>query len=121
MIDQATIARAVRLLLEAAPAGSEVILFGSYARGDPAEDSDLDFLVIEPQLTSKYDEMVRLRDTLRPLGVPADVLVTTRAVFQDWRDTPNNVLHEAWKEGRVFQRGKGEGRRRKGEGGRERE
>ena len=102
MIDQATIADAVRLLLEAAPAGSEVILFGSNARGDAGPDSDLDFLVIEPQLTAKHAEMVRLRDVLRPLRVPADVLVTSRAVFEDWRDTPNNVLYEAWKEGRVF-------------------
>ncbi len=102
MIDQATIADAVRLLLEAAPAGSEVILFGSHARGDAGPDSDLDFLVIEPQVTSKHEEMVRLRDVLRPLRVPADVLVTSRGVFEDWRETPNNVLYEAWKEGRVF-------------------
>ncbi len=102
MIDEATIADAVNLLLEAAPAGSEVILFGSHARGDPGPDSDLDFLVIEPEVTSKHNEMVRLRDVLRPLRVPADVLVTSRSVFEDWRDTPNNVLYEAWKEGRVF-------------------
>ena len=102
MIDEATIADAVHLLLEAAPAGSEVILFGSHARGDPGPDSDLDFLVIEPEVTSKHNEMVRLRDALRPLRVPADVLVTSRSVFEDWRDTPNNVLYEAWKEGRVF-------------------
>jgi len=102
MIDQATIADAVRLLLEAAPAGSEVILFGSHARGDAGPDSDLDFLVIEPQVTSKHQEMVRLRDVLRPLRVPADVLVTSRGVFEAWRETPNNVLYEAWKEGRVF-------------------
>lgn len=102
MIDQPTIANAVRLLLEAAPAGSEVILFGSYARGDACPDSDLDFLVIEPEVTCKHAEMVRLRDALRPLRVPADVLVISRGVFEDWRDTPNNVLYEAWKEGRVF-------------------
>lgn len=102
MIDQATIADAVRLLLEAAPAGSKVILFGSHARGNAGPESDLDFLVIEPQVKSKHEEMVRLRDVLRPLRVPADVLVTSREVFEDWRETPNNVLYEAWKEGRVF-------------------
>jgi predicted nucleotidyltransferase len=102
MIDQLTIQKAVKLLLQAAPAGSEVILFGSHARGDPGPDSDLDFLVVEPELTSKHEEMVRLRDALRPLRVPADVLVTSRKVFEDWRDTPNNVLYEAWREGQVF-------------------
>ncbi len=102
MIDQITIQKSVKLLLEAAPAGSEVILFGSHGRGDAGPDSDLDFLVVEPQLTSKHAEMVRLRDVLRPLCVPADVLVISRAVFEDWRDTPNNVIYEAWKEGKVF-------------------
>ncbi len=102
MIDQATISEAVKLLLKAAPAGSEVILFGSHARGDAVPDSDLDFLVVEPNVHSKHAEMVRLRDALRPLRVPADVLVTSRAIFEDWRDTPNNVLFQAWTEGRLF-------------------
>ena len=102
MIDQAIIAEAARLLLRAAPPGSDVILFGSHARGDAKPDSDLDFLVVEPELRAKHSEMVRLRDTLRPLGVPADVLVASRAVFEEWRDTPNNVLFQAWREGRLF-------------------
>ena len=46
--------------------------------------------------------MVRLHHVLQPLRVPADVLVTTEAVFEEWRDTPGTVLYEAAKEGRVF-------------------
>lgn len=42
MIDQKTIDKAVRLLLDAVPSKSEVILFGSYARGDAHDDSDLE-------------------------------------------------------------------------------
>jgi len=102
MIDQAAVSEAVTLLLKTAPAGSEVILFGSHARGEAGPDSDLDFLVVEPAVKSKRAEMVRLRDALRPLRIPVDVLVTSREVFDDWRDTPNNVLYEAWNEGRSF-------------------
>ena len=102
MIDQTTISEAVQVLLKAAPVGSEIILFGSHARGDAGPDSDLDFLVVEPEVRSKHAEMVRLRDALRPLRIPADVLVTSRTVFEDWRDTPNNVLFEASTEGRSF-------------------
>jgi len=96
------IEKAVGLLLEAAPFGSKVILFGSHARGDARPDSDLDFLVIEPKVADHRDEMVRLHHVLQPLRVPADVLVTSEAIFEEWRDTPGTVLYEAAKEGRIF-------------------
>ncbi len=101
MIDEATIARAVDILREAAP-GATIILFGSYARGEPREDSDLDFLVVEPKLTARREEMVRLRDALRPLRIPVEVLVASERTFRDWADTPGTVIYEAAKEGRVF-------------------
>ena len=41
------------------------MLFGSYARGDAREDSDLDLLVIEPRVDDRAKEMVRLRRVLR--------------------------------------------------------
>jgi predicted nucleotidyltransferase len=102
VIDAATIQEAVDRLLRAAPAGSEVILFGSYARGQPREDSDLDFLVVEPVLQSRRSEMVRLRQVLRPLQIPVDVLVVSREVFESWKDQPNNVIHLAAREGKSF-------------------
>ena len=102
MMDSVTIEKSVELLLEAAPAGSRVILFGSHARGDARPDSDLDFLVIEPKVADHRQEMVRLHHVLQPLRVPADVLVTTAAIFEEWRDTPGTVLYDAAKEGRVF-------------------
>jgi len=99
--DEATIARAATLLLEAAP-GATVILFGSYVRQEQTSDSDLDFLVIEPDVVSNVAEMTRLRDVLRPLRIAADVLVTTSERFDRLRDVPGTVCHEAAKEGRVF-------------------
>ena len=101
MIDEATIREAVNRLQEAAP-GARVILFGSYGRGDARADSDLDFLVIEPEVDGRHDEMVRLRQVLRPMRIPVDVLVTSRSVFQQWCDTPGTILYEAAREGRVF-------------------
>ena len=101
-MDSTTIKKAVGLLLDAAPVGSKVILFGSHARGDARPDSDLNFLVIEPRVADHRQEMVRLHHVLQPLRVPADVLVTTEADFQEWHDTPGTVFYEAAKEGRVF-------------------
>ncbi len=102
MIDEATIEEAAQRLLQAAPAGSEVILFGSYARGEAGEQSDVDFLVVEPVLRSRRSEMVRLRLVLRPLQIPVDVLVVSREAFDRWQDKPNTVIHVAATEGRSF-------------------
>lgn len=83
MISPDVIAEAVRLLV-AAGRPTRVILFGSYARGDAGEHSDLDFLVVLPTIRGKITEMHRLAELLRPLRVPSDVLVTTQGQLDEW-------------------------------------
>lgn len=100
MIAQQTIDEAVRLLVAAARP-TKVILFGSYAREQAHEDSDLDFLVIVPHLTSKLREMTRLRRVLRPLRVSADVLVASNAEVEAWGHLPSTTLYWALTEGKV--------------------
>jgi predicted nucleotidyltransferase len=101
MIDEATTNKAVNLLRQAAP-GSTIIVFGSCARGQTTEDSDLDVLVVESTVPSRHDEMVRLSDVLRPLGISADVLVASKETFEYWADTPNTIYYEVAHGGRVF-------------------
>ncbi len=104
VIDRSTIDEAARRLLEAAPDGSRVILFGSYARGDADEGSDVDYLVVEPEVSDPYGEMVRLREAMRPLDLFADVLVVSEECFDRWRDTPSTVIHDVAREGKVYER-----------------
>ncbi len=101
MISEQTICQAAQLLGEAAKP-SRVILFGSYARGDAQESSDLDFLVIEPTLPDKFHEMVRLRQVLRPLRVPADVLVCSQADLYQQQDSCSTAIYWALREGKVL-------------------
>jgi len=101
MIDEATIRKAVKLLQQAAP-GATIILFGSHGRGKGGEQSDLDFLVIEPEVKARRREMARLRDVLRPLQIPVDIIVVSRKTFEKWADTPGTVLYEAARQGRIF-------------------
>jgi predicted nucleotidyltransferase len=103
MVDELTIRNAINLLLRAAPRDSRVILFGSYARGQARPDSDLDFLVIEPQPQSELDESVRLRKALLGLPVAVDILVASEDTFLYWADTPNTVYYRAAKEGKVYE------------------
>jgi predicted nucleotidyltransferase len=102
MADEKTISRAAAMLLAAAP-GATVILFGSHARGDARPDSDVDFLVVEPEVTSSHMEMVRLRTVLRDLDAPVDVFVVSRETFDEWRDTPNTAIYEAARRGKVYE------------------
>ena len=101
MISAETIDKMVRTLVEAANP-TKVILFGSYARGDARDDSDIDLLVVEPILVSKRDEMVRLRRLLRPFRVPVDVLVVSETEFNDWAHLIGTVLYWANTEGKLL-------------------
>jgi len=101
MISEKTIQQAAQLLGEAAKP-AKVILFGSYARGDAQENSDLDFLVIEPELQDKFREMVRLRQVLRPLRVPVDVLVYSQADINQQQNSCSSAIYWALREGKVL-------------------
>jgi len=101
MIGPETIKKAVETLAAAArPA--RVILFGSHARGMASDDSDLDFVVVERTVTNRHAEMVRLRDALRPLRVPADIIVVSEEAFAKWSEVEGTVLWEAAHNGLVM-------------------
>ena len=102
-IDETTIRRAAAALLQAAPAGSTVILFGSYTTGTARTDSDLDFLVVEPEVQERFSEMARLSRLLGDMLIPADVIVVSRDSFYRCRNTPNTIAHEASRKGRVYE------------------
>jgi uncharacterized protein len=92
MVDQATIAKAANLILQAAP-GSKVMLFGSYATGKATPQSDVDLLVVEPQLGSRRMESTRLKRILQPLGIPIDLIVVSQASFDSWSRVPNAITN----------------------------
>lgn len=95
------IKKAVEILRKEAP-DSTVILFGSHARGQAANDSDMDFLVIEPTVKSARKEMSRLRKALLPIPGSIDILVTSRTLFDKWSQFPGTIYYEAAKEGRIY-------------------
>ena len=95
------ITEATRRLAAAAP-DAKVILFGSHARGEALSDSDLDLLVIEPEVESRRAEYVRLREALGNLGVPIDLVVIPASHLDEWGHFEGTMLNDAMREGRVL-------------------
>ncbi len=84
----------------------QVILFGSRARGDAHDRSDVDLIVIEAEPfgpgRSRIDEANRLYRAAGGFDVPKDILVFSTAELDYWRDSLNHVLARALREGRVL-------------------
>ena len=101
MTDEGLIEEAGRRLAEAAP-NAKVVLFGSRARGEGRSNSDLDLLVIEPELKSRRAEFVRLRQALGDLGVPIDLIVLSAEYADQRAEVRGSMVNEALQRGRVL-------------------
>ena len=84
----------------------QVILFGSRARDDHRENSDIDLIVVEAEPfgpeRSRHGEMVKLYHAVARFPVATDVLVYSHEDIDYWRDSLNHVLARALREGRVL-------------------
>jgi predicted nucleotidyltransferase len=82
-----------------------VILFGSQARGDVDEHSDIDFLIIQDEpfspSRSRRREIGRLRRGLPSVGIPVDILMFDADEVERWGQTTNHVIARALREGTV--------------------
>ncbi|KJS69151.1 MAG: DNA polymerase subunit beta [Comamonadaceae bacterium BICA1-1] len=102
MLDPAQLIRAAERLASAASRPATVIVIGSYARGDASEASDLDLVVIEPELPDKAGEYLRLRAALGRIGVGVDLLLFAWPDFERRSQVPGTLPYWAKKEGRVL-------------------
>lgn len=89
-----------RLVAAASPL--RLIAFGSAAQGELAAANDLDLLVIEPELSSRYNETVRLQKALRGILMSVDLVVTSQARYNERCRIPGTVEFTAHREGRIL-------------------
>jgi predicted nucleotidyltransferase len=80
----------------------QIILFGSYARGEAGPDSDLDVLVIERDVAAPRQASTALRRALRGLGTPIDVIVASSTDVARYRNVLGLLYHPALHEGKVL-------------------
>jgi predicted nucleotidyltransferase len=79
-----------------------IILFGSHARGDARPESDVDLLVVLPQVVNKRMAAVAVRRALADLPVCKDIVVTTPEEIARRGDLIGSVLRPALREGKVL-------------------
>lgn len=80
----------------------QIILFGSYARGEANAKSDIDLLIVFANLSNKRDMTLAIRRVLSDLPVAKDIVVTTLAEIEDYGDLVGRVLRPALREGKVL-------------------
>jgi predicted nucleotidyltransferase len=80
----------------------QIVLFGSYARGDQSPDSDVDLLVVKTIEGPKRQERLAIRAALRGCGLPKDIVVVTPDEVTRFRHTAGSLIRAAMEEGRVL-------------------
>jgi predicted nucleotidyltransferase len=77
-----------------------IVVFGSYARGEARPGSDLDLLVVLPEVDDKRAAALAMRRALAGSSVGRDVLVTT----------PDEIKRRGWIVGTVLRAALQDGR-----------
>jgi len=83
-----------------------IVLFGSWARGEADERSDVDLLVVEREPfgphRSRRQEATRIWRCLSQFRIPTDILVYSLTEIAQWKDSSHHVIARALREGRVL-------------------
>jgi predicted nucleotidyltransferase len=81
-----------------------VILFGSAARGEFGDRSDLDVLVVMPDGIHRGKTSQEIYRNLWGFGLATDVIVVTESDLARYKDDPFLVIKQALEEGRELYR-----------------
>jgi len=79
-----------------------VILFGSYARGEVTEDSDVDLLVVAETTLPPRERYGAIRRLADDFPASFDIIVRTPEEYHRWRSVVNNIVYFADKYGKVL-------------------
>lgn len=80
-----------------------IYLFGSYAWGNPTEDSDLDFLIIVDKSEEKsYDRPLAGYDALFGMNIAKDIIVYTKEEFEAASNNKTTLGFKIKKDGKLI-------------------
>lgn len=89
--------------LAAALNPEQIILFGSYAYGEPNEDSDIDLMVIVSHSDEpRYRRSRPAYRALRGIRIPTDVIVVTREEVTRKINVKSSLISRVMHDGKVL-------------------
>lgn len=80
----------------------KIILFGSYAAGDPNENSDLDIFIIKDTDIPRPQRTIQVRKMLYGSMVPIDLIVYTPQEIDDSKENQYSFVHEVINKGKII-------------------
>lgn len=93
-----------RIVSEVHP--QRILLFGSWARGQANQYSDIDLLVVErepfDETRSRRKEAARIWRSLSEFRIPTDILVYSAGEVDQLKDSSHHVIGRAVREGKVL-------------------
>ena len=78
-----------------------IFLFGSQARGDTTESSDIDLLVVMNNVENKRQAAIDMRVLLKDLPVSKDIIVSTPDEIERQRHVVGTIAYAAFHEGKI--------------------
>ncbi len=116
MIDKNEIKRVATLIGSESDA-DQVILFGSHARGNATENSDVDLLIIAESSLPRFRRSRKLYKLFRPYPFSMDLLVYTPREIEKGKRSHLSFVSTVLREGRtLYVRKSGTGRAVAGQG-----
>lgn len=101
-VDRATIQAIAQLIVERFDP-EQIILFGSHARGEAGEHSDVDLLVVLRADAGRLQRGNPIRRAIAERFVlPVDVIIRSPEVLARQRHDPYSLIHKVLKEGNVL-------------------
>ena len=100
-ISETLVSEIVKRILDVARP-QRIILFGSAATGQMTKDSDIDLLVLESAPGDTRKRSVSIRQAMRGLDYPFDIIVMATERFEESKNVVGGIAYPANKYGRVI-------------------
>jgi uncharacterized protein len=99
-VDQKILDEIIRRIVETVRP-DKIVMFGSRARGEATETSDLDLLVVADSDKPMLERSGQIYCALRDISLPTDILVYTQSEIDDWSLVRQHVVTTAIREGKI--------------------